>query len=335
MVTASITRRRAVLGTVGAGALSLARVSMAQIGTAFPVKPIRLVIPFPPAGATDILGRAIGQKLGEVLGQQVVIDNKPGAGGAIGSDAVAKATPDGYTILLATTSTHCIGPILSSKIPYQVERDFTPLAYAANATNVLLVPKETPANTLEEFITYARARPGQLNYGTSGQGTISHLTSEYFARAAGLRLVHIPYKGTALVIPDLIAGQINLIFDSFVSALPHIKSGKVKALGVSSVTRSPLTPEIPTMQEAARGALPGFESGTRFGFYGPAGLPAAIVALLNAQINKTLAMPEVRERLATVGAEPVGGTPEALTRAMQQDREKWSRVVREAGVRVE
>ena len=296
----------------------------------YPIKPIRLIVPFPAGGATDILGRAMAQKLSETLGAQVIVDNKPGAGGTIGSDLAAKAPPDGYTILLATTSTHCIGPILSSKTPYNVERDFAPVAYAANATNVLLVPLETPVKTLSEFVAYAKARPGQLNFGTSGSGTIGHLTTEYFASSAGVRIVHIPYKGTALVIPDLIAGQINLIFDSIVSALPHIKNGKVKALAISSAKRSPLVPDLPTMQEAG---MPGFESGTRFGFYAPAGTPAAIVARLNADINKVL--PDLRERLASLGAEPVGGAPADLANAMRADSQKWGKVIKDAGVKTE
>ena len=323
-------RRGMVLGAAGLG-LGLGFGSPRGFAqAAYPSKPIRLVVPFPAGGATDILGRAMAQKLSETLGAQVVVDNKPGAGGAIGSDLVAKAAPDGYTILLATTSTHCIGPILNSKTPYSVERDFAPIAYAANATNVLLVPLETPAKNLAEFIAYAKARPGQLNFGTSGNGTIGHLTTEYFASAAGLRLVHIPYKGTALVIPDLIAGQINLIFDSIVSALPHIKNGKVRALAISSAKRSPLVPDLPSMQEAG---MPGFESGTRFGFYAPAGTPAAALARLNADINKVL--PDLRERLASLGAEPVGGTPADLANAMRADTQKWAKVVKEAGVKVE
>ena len=323
-------KRRRILqfaaGVIASGVLP------AAIAQSYPAKPIRFVVPFPPGGATDIYARALAQKLSEALGQSVVIDNKPGAGGVIGSEIVAKAAPDGYTILLATVSTHSIGPALNPKTPYDPVKDFSPVIHLADATNVLLVSPSLPVNNVRELIAYARANPGKLNYGSSGVGTISHLTGEQFKMDTGTFIVLIPYKGTGLVIPDLIAGQISLIFDNIASALPHIKSGKVKTLAVSKLKRSVLLPEIPTMDEAG---IKGFESGTYFGVFAPPGTPAAVVQRLNAEINKILTMADFRERLASLGGEPAGGTPEDLTRLIVKERTKYAAIIKRAGVKPE
>ncbi len=247
----------------------------------------------------------LAQKLGELLGQ-LVVENRPGAGGTIGSEMAAKAAPDGYTILLATTSTHSIGPALNPKMPYDAKKDFAPVIHLADATNVLIASPTLPVNNLKELIAYAKANPGRLNFGSSGNGTIVHLTGEQFKAATGTFIVHIPYKGTALSIPDLIAGQIAFVFDNIASALPHIRGGKVKTLGISALKRSPLVPDIPTMDEAG---LKGFESNTYFGVFAPAGTPA-LIQRLNTEINKALQAPDFRERLGALGAEPVGGPPE-------------------------
>ena len=323
-------KRRTLLQAAGAAtAVAALPEALAQ---AYPAKPIRLIIPFPPGGATDIFGRVLAQKLGELIGQSVVIENRPGAGGVIGSEMASKAAPDGYTILLATTSTHSIGPALNAKMPYDARRDFVPVIHLADATNILIASPTLPVNNLRELIAYAKANPGKLNFGSSGNGTIVHLTGEQFKAATGTFIVHIPYKGTALTIPDLIAGQIAFVFDNIASALPHVRSGKVKSLGISQLKRSPLVPDIPTMDEAG---MKGFESNTYFGVFAPVGTPAPIVQRLNAEINKALQAADFRERLGALGAEPVGGPPEALARAVARDFDKYAAVIKRAGIKPE
>jgi tripartite-type tricarboxylate transporter receptor subunit TctC len=289
---------------------------------AYPNHPIRLVVPFPAGGATDIFARAVSQKLGEKLGGTVIVDNKPGAGGAIGSDIGAKAQPDGYTLLLATSSTHSIGPFLS-KLPYDAVADFTPIVHVGNAPSIMVVPNGAPAKDVKEWIAYARKNPGKLNYASSGNGTIVHLTAEYFKAQTGTFLVHIPYKGTALAMPDLISGKIDLMFDALPSALPHIKEGRVKALGITSLKRWPLLPQVPAIAET----VPGFESNTWFGLYGPKGLPADLVAKINHGVNEALKEPDVKERLAKLGIEPVGGTPQAFAKMTEAERAKWKKII--------
>ncbi|MBK0393829.1 Bug family tripartite tricarboxylate transporter substrate binding protein [Ramlibacter algicola] len=292
----------------------------------FPNKPIRLVVPFPAGGATDIFGRAVSQKLGEKLGGTVVVDNKPGAGGTIGSDLAAKAAPDGYTLLLATTSTHAIGPsFAANKLPYDAVADFTPIAHVGNAPNLMIVPKDAPANSVKEWIAYARKNPGRLNYASSGNGTIVHLSGEYFKAQTGLFLVHIPYRGTALAMPDLISGKIDLLFDNVASALPHLKEGRVKALGISSLKRSPLFPDMPTISET----VPGYDVVTWFGLYGPKGVPADLVARINKALNEALLEADVKDRLARLGIEPVGGTPQQFAAMADADRAKWKKIITE------
>ena len=289
----------------------------------YPSKPIRLVVPFPAGGATDIFARAVSQKLGEKLGNAIVVDNKPGAGGAIGSDIVAKAPADGYTLLLATSSTHSIGPSFGGKLPYDAVADFTPIAHVGNAPNVMVVPNSAPAKTVKEWIEYARKNPGKLNYASSGNGTIVHLSAEYFKAKTGTYLVHIPYRGTALAMPDLVSGKIDVLFDSVASALPHIKDGRVRALGISSAKRSPLLPELPAIAET----VPGYETLTWFGLYGPKGLPADIVNKLNAALNQSLQDADVKDRLARLGIEPAGGTPQQFAAMADADRKKWKAII--------
>jgi tripartite-type tricarboxylate transporter receptor subunit TctC len=290
--------------------------------SAYPTHPIRLVVPFPAGGATDIFARAVSQKLGEKLGGSVIVDNKPGAGGAIGSDIGAKAQPDGYTLLLATSSTHSIGPFLS-KLPYDAVADFTPIVHVGNAPSIMVVPNSAPAKNVKEWIEYARKNPGKLNYASSGNGTIVHLTAEYFKAQTGTFLVHIPYKGTALAMPDLISGKIDLMFDALPSALPHIKEGRVRALGITSLKRWPLLPDVPAIAET----VPGFESNTWFGLYGPKGLPADLVAKINRGVNEALKEPDVKERLAKLGIEPVGGTPQEFAKMTEAERAKWKKII--------
>ncbi len=314
-------KRRTTL--LAAAASTLAPQAWAQ--SAYPSKPIRLIVPFPAGGATDILARALSQKLGEKLGQSLVVDNRPGAGGTIGADAAAKATADGYTLLLATPSTHSIGPVVNPKIPYNAQTDFTPIGYVASVPNIVLVPQSSPAKTIKEFIELAKKNPGKLNYASSGNGTIVHLTTELFKAQSGTFIVHIPYRGTALAIPDLVSGKLALLIDSLVSGMPHVKDGKLRALGITSAKRSSLAPELPTVAEV----LPGFESSTWFGLYGPKALPADVVARVNAAMNAALADADVKERFARLGAEPTGGSAQAFDLVVRAETERWRKIITE------
>jgi tripartite-type tricarboxylate transporter receptor subunit TctC len=319
-----------LVGTSLAAGLTLA--AAPALADNYPNKPIRLIVPFPASGATDLLARAIAQKVGTNLGQQVVVDNRPGAGGAIGSDMAAKAPADGYTLLIATTSTHSIGPYINTRLPYNTETDFTPIGQVAVATNLLVVPNSLPVKNVKELIDYAKKHPGELNYASSGNGTVVHLTAEAFKTQAGVFITHIPYRGTALSVPDLISGKVQVLFDSIVSGLPHVKDGKLKALAVTSAKRSPLAPEIPTVSESG---LPGFESDTWFGIYGPKNLPADVVARLNAEFNKAIQAPEVKERLAKLGAEPVGGTPAQFAAMVKKDSARWGKLIKDRKITAE
>jgi tripartite-type tricarboxylate transporter receptor subunit TctC len=288
-------------------------------------KPIRLVVPFPAGGATDLFARTLSQKMGEKLGTTIVIDNKPGAGGSLGSDLAAKAPADGLTLLLATTSTHSIGPAMGGKLPYDTVRDFTPIAHVGNAPSIMLVPNSSPAKTVKEWIEYARKNPGKLNYASSGNGTIVQLTAELFKAQAGLFVTHIPYKGTALAIPDLVSGQLDVLFDSLPTGMPHVRDGRLRALGVTTLKRSPLAPDLPPIADT----LPGFESNTWFGLYGPKGLSADIVARVNTAANQALNEPDVRNKLTTLGIEPVTSTPVQFSKTVADDLAKWRRIITE------
>uniref|UniRef100_UPI0035B32372 Bug family tripartite tricarboxylate transporter substrate binding protein n=1 Tax=Hylemonella sp. TaxID=2066020 RepID=UPI0035B32372 len=302
--------------------LSLALPLAAQT---WPSKPVRLIVPFPAGGATDILARALSQELGRKLGQSVVVDNKPGAGGTIGALAGAQAAPDGYTLLLTTSSTHSIGPAINPKIPYNAEADFTPIAYVASSPQVILVPLSSPARTLKEFIDYARQNPGRLNYASSGNGTISNLSTEIFKAQSGTFLVHIPYRGTGLSIADLVSGKVDVLFDSVVSGMPHVRDGKLRALAVTSPKRSALVPELPAVAEL----LPGFESVTWFGVYGPRGLPPEIVNRVNQAVNAALTEADLKDRFARLGAETAGGTPQQFAAVVRAESAKWKKVITE------
>ena len=290
-----------------------------------------MIVPFPAGGATDILARARSQKLGEKVGQTVIVDNRPGAGGTIGADAASKAPADGYTILLATSSTHSIGPAINPRIPYNVDIDFTPIAYVAISPNIVLVPNTSPARTMREFIDYVKRNPGRLNYASSGNGTIVHLTTEYFKAQSDTYILHIPYRGTALAIPDLISGKIDVLFDSFVTGMPHVRDGKLRALAVTSLKRTALAPDLPAVAET----LPGFESVTWFGVYGPKGMPADLVARLNQGVNAALADSDLKARFSGLGAEPTGGTPAAFASMVRADTVKWKKIISERKIAVE
>jgi len=300
---------------------------------AWPARPIRLVIPFPAGGATDIIGRTLAQRLSTQLGQQVVVDNKPGAGGTIGSDIVAKAAPDGYTLLLATSSTHSIGPALNPKMPYDAFKDFVPVAHVANAPSVLVVGRNFPAADAKELIGLLKRNPGKYNFGSSGIGTYPHLSAEMFKwRAGGLFVVHIPYRGTGLVITDLVAGQIAFLMDSIVSAQPHIRDGKVRALAVSGARRSASLPDVPTFAEVG---VPNMELSNWFGVFLPPGAPDELVARLNRELNAAVRAPEVSERLERVGADPTTGTPAQFGRLVRDEHESWKALIERARIKPE
>ena len=309
----------------------LAGVALAQ---AWPTaKPMRLVIPFPAGGATDIVGRTVAQKLGAALNQQIVVDNKPGAGGSLGADIVAKAPADGYTILMSTSSTHSIGPALNPRLPYDAFKDFTPILHVANAPSVLVVGKDFPAATAQELVALLKKNPGKFNFGSSGIGTYPHLAAEMFKwRAGGLFVVHIPYRGTGLVITDLVAGQIGFLMDSIVSAQPHISSARVRPLAVSGSRRSTTLPNVPTFAEAG---VSGMDFSNWFGVFAPPGTPPEIVQRLNRELNAVLKSPEVIDRLEKVGAEVIGGTPEQFAKVYRDEHENWKAVIQRAGIKAE
>jgi tripartite-type tricarboxylate transporter receptor subunit TctC len=297
----------------------------------YPNRPLKLIVPFPPAGATDIVGRIVAQKLGERLGQPVVVENRPGAGGSLGSDLAAKAAPDGYTILMATSSTHSIGPVLQ-KLPYDPIKDFAPITHVANVPNVLVVSPKLGVSSLKELVALARSQPGKLNYASAGVGSITQLNAELFKMIAKVDIVHVPYKGTQLSIPDLASGNVSMLFDSLASAIPNIKSGNVRPLALNAPKRSALLPEVPTLAEAG---MPEFDLYTWFGMFAPAGTPPEAVARLQREVVAGLKSPDVLERFAAVGAEPVGSTPAEFVERIRSDAAKWGEVIRAANVKAQ
>ena len=305
---------------------------MANAQPAYPVKPIRLVVPFAPGGSTDTIARLIGQKLDEALGQQVIIDNRPGAGGNLGVDYVAKSAPDGYTLIFGHVGTFGFGPSLYAKLPYDPIRDFAPVALFAMVPNMLVVHPSLPANSVKELVALARARPGQLNYGSSGNGSASHLATEYFKLLSKTDITAIPYKGTGPLVTDLIAGQTSLTITGVPPLYPHVQSGRLRALAVGSVKRLPLLPSLPTIAEAG---VPDYESSTWFGPLAPAKTPREIIVRLNVELMKMLQRPDVRARFAAEGIEALGSTPEEFGTYIKSEIERWSRVIKAAHVRPE
>jgi tripartite-type tricarboxylate transporter receptor subunit TctC len=298
----------------------------------YPTKPIRIVVPFPAGGTTDVLARAAAQRLTETLGQPAVVDNRPGAGGNIGAELVAKAAPDGYTLLMGTVGTHAINPSLYPKMPYDHVRDFAPVILVAGVPNVLVVNPALPVKSVQELIAYAKANPGRVNFASSGNGTSIHLSGELFKTMAGVQITHIPYKGSAPALMDLIGGQVQIMFDNLPSALPQIKAGKLKALAVTSRERAPALPDVPTMAESG---LPGFEASSWFGLLAPAGTPQPIILKLNADVAKWVASPEAKEKLLAQGANAAGGTPEDFARHIAAETAKWQKVVKESGAKID
>jgi tripartite-type tricarboxylate transporter receptor subunit TctC len=297
----------------------------------YPSKPVRIVVPYAPGGGVDIVARAIGQELTKRLNQQIVIENKTGAGGNIGSDAVAKAAPDGYTLLMASPA-NTINSSLYAKMPYDPSRDLAPVALVATVPTVLLANRSLPVKDIKQLVALAKAKPGALTYGSGGSGTTEHLAGEMFKSAAGIDMLHVPYKGGAAVLTDLVGGQIALMFVNQVFALQHIKAGTVKALGVASSERSPALPDVPTFAEAG---FPDMRVSVWWGVMGPAGMPKDVVAKLNREIGAALSSPEMKDRLQTLSAQPIGGTTEQFAAFFADETSRWARVVKSSGAKAD
>ena len=297
----------------------------------WPSKPVRFVVPFPAGGSTDVVGRLIAEHLRQSLGQTFVIDNRAGAGGTTGSDAVAKAAPDGYTMLIGTSSTHAIAASLYGKLPYDQVKDFAPVTLLGSATILLVVHPSVPAKSVPELIALAKARPNSLDFASSGNGGVSHLTGEYFKSLAGIEMQHVPYKGDTPMIIDLVAGRVALAFGTAVAFLPYVQKGALNALAVTNAKPSPLAPNLPAVAQT----LPGFEALQWFGILMPAGVPNEIVAKLNGEIVKILRLPEIRERFQSMGIEIAGNTPDQFAAFMRLETAKWGRIVKESGAKID
>lgn len=313
-------------------ALCVALLADTALAQAFPTKPIWIVVPYPPGGTTDIVARSIAKGMQEALGQPVIIENKPGAGGNIGMDFVAKSAPDGYTLAVTSVATLAIGTSLYGKLPYDVLRDLAPITRIAAVPNVLVVHPSVPANSVRELVSYAKANPGKLRFGSAGSGTTVHLSGELFKYMTGTDMQHIPYKGAAPAMVDLLGGRVDLMFDFLSSSLTQIKGKKLKALGVTGPKRSPLLPDVPTIAE---GGVPGYEVYAAFGVLAAPGTPPAIIAKLNSEIVKLVGSAEMKEILAKQGADPIADSPEQFAASLKREVEKWAAVVKASGARVE
>ena len=305
---------------------------LGALAQAWPTKPIRIVVPFPPGGGTDIIARETSQKVAAATGWTFVIDNKPGAGGNLGVDAVAKAPADGYTIVLGQTSNIAINPSLYTKLPYDPQKDLAPIVMIANAPLVMVTGTNTPLKTLAEAVNAAKAKPGHVNFASPGNGTVAHLTEEMFQKAAGIKTQHVPYKGANQALTDVISGNVELYMSSVPTLLGHIKQGKLRALAVTSAKRVDDLPNVPTINESG---YKGFDAGTWFGLLAPAATPKDVIAKLNAEFNKALKLPELSKRLGDEGADTAGGTPEEFATLIKSDIPRWGKIVKESGAKVD
>lgn len=310
---------------------AVAAVQAQSAAQAYPSKPIRIVVTFTSGGAPDIIARLLGERFTAAWGQPVIIDNKPGSGGNIGADFVAKAAPDGYTMVVGTVGTHSINGALYAKMPYDMVKDFSPVSLLATTPNLLVVNNDVPAKTVQELIDLGK-REGKMSFASSGSGTSIHVSGELFKSMTGIDMTHIPYKGRASALPDLLGGRVTMMFDNMPSSLPLVREGKLRALGVTSLTRSAAAPDIPTIAESG---LPGFEAVSWFAMFAPPGTPKPVVDKIQAEISRILKTPEVAKRLTDIGLEPVGSTPEDLAAYQRSEIVKWAKVVKDSGARAE
>ena len=321
--------RRHLLAAAGA-ALCLAVPTLAQAQT-YPTKPVKLVVPYPPGGPTDIVARLVAQKLSDAMGQPFVIDNRAGAGGNPGAELVARSPADGYTLVVATTA-HAINPSLFKNLGYSLSKDFAPVSQLTSGPLVIVANPSLPANNVAELIALAKSKPGELNFASSGNGQSTHLSAELFASMAGVKMKHIPYKGSAPALTDTMGGQTQLMFDTMLSAMPHVKGGKLKALAVTSAARSPVAPDVPTVAESG---LPGYEAIAWNGLLAPAGTPPEVLARLSAELKRVLAAPDVKEKFEAQGFGASWNSPEDFGRFMTAEVDKWAKVVKVSGAKVD
>jgi len=298
----------------------------------YPTKPIKLVAPSTPGDAPDVIARLVADKLSTALGQQVVVENRPGAGGVVGSDYVAKAVPDGYTLIMGNAGSHGINAAVYSKLPYDIQRDFAPVSQVAVAPNVMVINPSVPASTVAEFIAYAKANPGKLSYASGGNGSSAHMSMELFKSMSGIDIQHVPYKGSSPALTDVVSGEVVAFIGNMPPTVPLIKAGKLRAIAVTTKSRSALMPELPTITEAG---LPGFETVAWFGVLAPAGTPPEVVNRLSAEIAKIAKSPEIREKLVAMGAEPVGSTPEEFKAVIDRDIAKWKPLAQKVGIKID
>lgn len=311
---------------------ALVALAPAALAQTYPARPIRMVVHFPPGGPTDLVARTLGQKMSEAWGQQVIVDNRPGAGGIVGVEMVVRAPPDGYTLLFATGGSMSITPALGTKLPYNVFTDVAPVSLVVINPQILVLHPSVPANSVRELIKLAKAKPGQINYASVGLGSPNHLGMEMLKSMTGIDMVHIPYKGTAPAVTDLLAGQVSLMFNSMPSVLPHVKAGRLKGIAVGSAKRSPAAPQIPTVAEAG---VPGFQYVTWYGLFAPAATPKDIIAKLNAETVRIMQDKTVAQRLIHEGAEPAAGTPGELAQYMRVEYEQWKKTIAAARLKIE
>ena len=317
---------------IAAACTALCTASAAAAADNYPAKPIRIIVAYTPAGTTDILARVVGQKFTEQWKQPVIIENRPGANGNIGTDIAAKSAPDGYTLLMTTAGPHGINPTLYHKLPFDAIKDFAAVSLVAMVPNILSVNPSVPVKSVKELIALAKSKPGGLSYGSPGNGSTGHLSMELFKSMTGTDMVHIPYKGSIGVLADLVGGQVQVVIDNMPPYLPQLKAGKIRALAVTTAKRSPAVPELPTIAEAG---VSGYEAAAWFGLLAPAGTPKDIVDKLSAETAKILKMPDVHEKLAAQGAEAVGGSPEEFGAFIKSEIAKWAKVIKESGAKAE
>lgn len=318
--------------SVGVALLATVLVAPAMALAAYPDKPVHLIVPFPPGGATDVMSRAVGQQLSKQWGQSVIVDNRPGAGGTIGTAIAAKQRPDGYTLLMGTNSTYSVGLSLYKHLPYDQFKDFTPISLVATMPNIIVVNPKLPIHNVKELIAYAKAHPNQLRFSSSGNGTVSHLSGEMFKSMTHTQMVHVPYRGSTQAYPDLVSGRVNLMFDALVPVLPLIKSGQLRPIAVTSLKRSPIMPNIPTVAESG---VPGYDSVVEIGLFAPAGTPAPVITKVQNDTINALKQPALKSQLMSLGAVPVGNTSSQFNALIRAEAPKWAKIVKESGAHID